>query len=264
MTSHIPQGFILLARRLLESEVWLWDSEHLRLWLYLLLSSNMRESYTKDYGEGIVVGYGQTLKSMRQLALGASSYGSNNRTVIWSKSTVSRMLKRFEKAGMITTEFTKLGTMITIVNAQQYQSFDTYRANGLGTAKKRERHAPGPITTVSNTLEDSNHIDSLWSVWLDVLGGSPPHPKLTPKRKKILSALWQEQLKDAEDPEGLFRKVCEAIKNDDFISSTRAWQYPESTFKSAERRERWAHTALKPKASRLSDHQVSLEWTPEA
>jgi len=264
MTRYIPQGFVLLARKLLESEVWLWDSEHLRLWLYLLLSSNMRQSYTRDYGGGIVVGYGQLLKSMRQLALGASAYGSNNRTVIWSKSTVSRMLKRFEKAGMIRTEFTKLGTMITIVNAEQYQSFDAYRSNGLGTVEKRERNAPGPITTVKEPLNDTTHIDSLWVIWIEELGGSPPHPKLTPKRKQLLSALWQEQLKDAEDPERLFREILNAIRDDDFISSTRAWQYPESTFKSAERRERWAHTALKPKSSRLSDHQVSLEWTPEA
>ena len=79
----------------------------------------------------------------------------------------------------------------------------------------------------------------LWQVWVEELGGNPPHPKLTDKRKKVLAALYREHLKAEPDPPARFRSICRAVLASDHHMSVRAYQMPESLFMNPERRERW-------------------------
>ena len=138
--TYVPGGNILIARAIRESPLWRWDSEHLRFWLYLLLSVNTSE---KSFVIGpVTVGYGQVLKAFRIIAK-ENEYVSNRSVKQWSTARVKRMLERFKTAEMISTLGTELGTLITVRNFRRYQEFATYRAElgtELGTQSERSRN----------------------------------------------------------------------------------------------------------------------------
>lgn len=85
----------------------------------------------------------------------------------------------------------------------------------------------------------SKLVDGMWRVWLQELGGDPPHPKLTAKRKKLLSAFADEQLDEDKEPLDAFRAVLKTVKRSDHHMSQRSYQMPESLFRNEERRDRW-------------------------
>ena len=87
-------------------------------------------------------------------------------------------------------------------------------------------------------------IADLWQVWVEELGGRPPHPKVTDTRRRKLKALYSEHLKDDPDPTARFRAICQAVLESDHHMSVRAYQMPESLFLNKERRERWYLSSL--------------------
>lgn len=115
---------MLLSRGIRDSDVWGWDSEHLRLWVYLLASVHARDEPI-EVGD-VRVRYGQVLRSYRRIA-DDNEYVANQRVVRWSTSRVKRMLDRFTDAEMIETLGTDLGTLVTVRNFAKYQDFETYR-----------------------------------------------------------------------------------------------------------------------------------------
>lgn len=82
-------------------------------------------------------------------------------------------------------------------------------------------------------------IETLWSIWIEELGGDPPFPTLTAKRKKKLNALWAEHLSGQENPLRVFREMLKALQASEFHMKTRAYQMPESFLRNEENRERW-------------------------
>lgn len=83
-------------------------------------------------------------------------------------------------------------------------------------------------------------IHKLWTIWLDEFSLSHGRdPALTEKRKQKLRKLYEEQLSQTQDPLGSFRRILEAVKKSSYHMGTRAYQFPESLFRSPERRERW-------------------------
>ncbi len=95
----------------------------------------------------------------------------------------------------------------------------------------------------------------MWRIWLEELGGKPPQPKLTDDRKKKLGLLWDEQLRDQENPLACFRSILRAIKASEFHMAKRAYQLPESTFRDANKRDTWA---IEARANgRVSGHHMT-------
>jgi len=236
---YVPGGNVLVARAILESRLWRWNPEHLRLWIYLLTSVNASE--VPRVFSSVSVGYGQVLKSYRRIAE-ECEYEDNNRLVRWHPSRVERMLKRFEASQMVALLRTDLGTLITVRNFKMYQDFDTYRrrlGTGLGTATGQQQDN-NKQSNQSNQLLTTE----LWEVFIDELGGEKPHPSLTPKRRDLLARLYSEQLlprcrEMGTEPPDLFRRICRSVKASDHHMSQSQYQLPESLFKTAERRERW-------------------------
>ena len=248
MGDHVPGGFVLLSRGLVESEVWRWDSHHIRFWVYLLLSVRARKDKPVKIGP-VTVGFGQVLKSFRKIRE-ENEYTENSEVKKWSQSRVGRMLDRCEAAGMIVTLGTDLGTLITVQNFARFQDFDAYRAElgtGLGTVWGRSGDNNKEVKEVdltSNPLvgakRERGPVVEMWTIWLEELGGRPPHPELrTGTRAELLDRLYDERLRDHADPLGLFRKICCAVAASDHHMSKRAYHLPESLFRNATRRERW-------------------------
>lgn len=104
---------------------------------------------------------------------------------------------------------------------------------------------PEESSEVSSTVETSSSsssnsiVEKLWEVWLDELGGRPPNPHLTVRRKKKLRAVYDECLLDENDALGTFRRMLVAVKRSNHHMSKRAYQMPESLFRNPERRETW-------------------------
>ncbi len=173
--------------------MWGWDSEHLRLWVYLILTVHARE---KPVMVGSVeVGYAQTLKSFRRIAE-ENQYIANRALKTWPTSRVHRMLKRFEGAGMVSVVGTDLGTLITVHNFRRFQDFDSYRSEPgteLGTHWERSGNNNN-YSNSSNQLPLTGGIESASPRELDVFEywrsrraevlGKTSGPPMRPTRKR--------------------------------------------------------------------------------
>lgn len=91
------------------------------------------------------------------------------------------------------------------------------------------------------TMGESVPFDALWAVYIEELGGNPPHPSLTDGRRRVIGALYREHLQHAADPSESFRAILRRVKASDFHMGKRAYQLPESLFRNEDRRDRWAN-----------------------
>ena len=256
-------GFILLSRDLLENDIWRMNSDLVRLWIYLICKvSYGKKEFTYSRGTTkITVRKGEFLRSLRKIGEDCS-YVGNNKIVRWSTSRIASMLKTLEDDGRIEIlSNSTLGTHLRLVNYEAYQSFAAYkRANkgGLSTDAEQIQHKSKAVE--SNKKET----DALWAVWLEELSPKPPHPKLTSKRRTALMSLYTEQLSsNGTDPLVLFRRVLRAVKSSSHHMATRAYQLPESLFRSEERRESWTHKALAKAKADPRAATVSRDWSVE-
>lgn len=121
-------------------------------------------------------------------------------------------------------------------------------AEGVGTTFRPGRHeVPStesqiPISITERRREKEEDVDppvfEMHRIFVDVLGGDPPHPKATAKRRKLYAATWDEGLGELRDPLDVWRRVCEKIRDDPFLGKKRAYQMPDSFLRNEERRER--------------------------
>lgn len=255
-------GFILLSRELLDNDLWRMNSDLVRLFLYLLLKANYgKKEYTYSRGSvEITVKKGEFLRSLRKISEDCS-YTGNNKLISWSTSRISGMLKTLEEDGRIEilSNSSALGTHLSIVNYEEYQDFSTYRKRGLRTDPEQIQNKSKAVKTIK---PNTKHADALWDIWLEVLSPKPPHPRLTDKRKAVLSALYSEQLSiNGSDPLVLFRSVLKAVKGSPHHMGTRAYQLPESLFRNEERRESWTHRALAKAKATPRTPTVSRNWS---
>jgi hypothetical protein len=255
-------GFILLSRDLLENSLWRANSDLVRLFVYLCISATYgKKQYTYSRGAvKITVKKGEFLRSLRKIGEDCA-YTGNNKLITWSTSRVSGMLKQLEDDGRIEVlSNSALGTHLKIVNYESYQDFSSYRKRELRTDPEQIQNkskAVKAVKAVSNT-----QADALWAVYLEDLSPKPPHPRLTDKRKSVLVALYDEQLsRNGSDPLVLFRKVLKAVKGSAHHMGTRAYQLPESLFRSEERRESWTHRALAKAKAPNRTPTVSRDWS---
>lgn len=113
------------------------------------------------------------------------------------------------------------------------------RSSGVQTSLERSTNQSESESEQKKKLPTSK----LWDIWIDELGGNPPQPRLTAKRRKLLEAVYTEHLSDEDDPLGAFRKILRAVKASDHHMSQRSYQMPESLFRNEERRDRWYTTS---------------------
>jgi uncharacterized protein YdaU (DUF1376 family) len=117
------------------------------------------------------------------------------------------------------------------------------RSNRKGTdPEQTESESDKKETDMSNGVI-SELASKLWLTWIEELGGRPPHPRLTAKRRQKLAALASEHLVESTDPVADFRALLRAVKASEHHMSKREYQMPESLFVSEERRDTWMQKA---------------------
>lgn len=105
--------------------------------------------------------------------------------------------------------------------------------------------------TVKDTLGGEQKIEQRLSGMHEILTSTlfptcKPQPKLTDKRKEKYQGLWDEHLAQRPDWREIFTRICIDVRDDEFLSQKRDWQYPESFLRNPERREKRMTLALSP------------------
>lgn len=137
---NIDGGYILLARKIIESELMNKPPHYLKLWIWMLGKAFWRDGDQLKRGQLLT-----TIEEMRD----AGGYYVGARRRLLTRDEVRSCYEAFSKATMITTAKTTRGMVITILNYDLYQSVSSYESHGephaentakaTGTPRDRER-----------------------------------------------------------------------------------------------------------------------------
>jgi DNA-binding transcriptional regulator YhcF (GntR family) len=127
--------WIKLYRRLLDH--WLFSSkpEYLKLWLFVILSANWKQSRAVVGGEVVTIERGEVLTSYRALA------EKTGATV----QQVKTFLKLCESDGMIAVKSNTAATRITVLNYKDLQGVDISEQHSNNTAATHDQHTTNTI-----------------------------------------------------------------------------------------------------------------------
>lgn len=134
----IPGGYILVSRKLIESEIWEKPPLYLKVWMYLLMRAQYKPYKDLDRGELVV--------SIPEL-IEACSYKVGYRTEKPSKSQIFNILEwlrnsdeasdeRYDTETMIDTTKTTRGMVVKVSNYNVYQDSKNYEQNDEGNNEK--------------------------------------------------------------------------------------------------------------------------------
>ena len=134
---YIPGGYQLFARKLLESDIWtLKPAWWWKVWTFFILSVN--------YEGGLKMPRGSEHFTYEQIIRGAHLHQDQ----ITSLGNVIRWLKQTRQ---ITTQKTRLGLLIHIVNYERFQNPDNYKTRPKTTEKTKPKTTE-EIGMVSETV----------------------------------------------------------------------------------------------------------------
>lgn len=117
-TDYIEGGYILLARRILDSETFKYckNNDEYRL----LIESLIRANFQENVWNGIRVKRGQFITGIEHFAQETQT----------TRKKVRNFWKKFTKLGFLIRQTTNKYTIITVLNYDKYQAFDNYSKKG--------------------------------------------------------------------------------------------------------------------------------------
>ena len=122
------QGWILLYRSIRDHWIWQRD-DYTHAWLDLLLDVNHEERKILVDGKPVIIGRGQKWTSVRTLA---DRWG-------WSRCKVQNFLSCLQADQMVYLERTKRGTLLTLVNYDNFQIQQDTKRTPRGHEEDTER-----------------------------------------------------------------------------------------------------------------------------
>lgn len=140
------KGWISVYRSIRDHWVWKKDQvfDHAHAWIDLILDANHEDRKIVINGKLTVIHRGQKWTSVRTLA---DRWG-------WSKNKVTRFLKCLESDSMVIQKRSKNGTLLTIVN---YDDFQCQR-DTEGTPKGQRRDTEGTPKGQNNNNNNLNNL----------------------------------------------------------------------------------------------------------
>lgn len=136
----VPGGYIILARKIIDSELMNRPPLHLKLWVWMLGKANWRDRDKLKRGQFVT-----TIAEMQE----AMSYRIGYRKSTPTKDEIRNAYEAFTKATMITTTKTARGMIITILNYDTYQNSENYEAHN----EAHDENAMKPTVTPHDTEE---------------------------------------------------------------------------------------------------------------
>lgn len=147
---NIPGGYILIARKILESELMDKPPHYLKLWVWML-----GKAFWKD-GDKLRRGQFHTTTAEMQEAV---SYKIGYRKKLATKDEIRSAYEAFTKAAMITTTKATRGMVITVCNYDLYQNPNLYEGHneahnepathpaGQMKKEKKDKKEPKPLSS---------------------------------------------------------------------------------------------------------------------
>ena len=139
--NYIPDGCIMLARKIQDSAIWDKPADWLKIWIYFLQGVNHNGTTRFSRGENFF----NVVEMARDC--GVSRHSIYN-FMKWAKSTT-----------LVTTRKTTRGVVLTVLNYDKYQTLDNYKydtendtSNEFKTKQKRNRND----TINKNVKNDKN------------------------------------------------------------------------------------------------------------
>lgn len=134
----IPGGYILLARKVIDSDLMNKPAHYLKLWVWMLSKANWKDRDKLKRGQFVT-----TISEMQE----AGGYKIGYRTRSLTKDEVRSAYEAFTKATMITTTKTTRGMIVTIQNYDLYQNPKNYEPHDEPHNEDTAKPTPTPHDT---------------------------------------------------------------------------------------------------------------------
>lgn len=126
LSCYIECGYFLIPRRIFSFPIWREDPRLLKLYIYLLGKAR-HNHYPKEYNR-LKINRGEHVTSISTIAEDNKCKGQDGRLKKWSKSTVSRLLEKLDKSGLIKKIDDTFGMHISVCKYETYQNINNYQA----------------------------------------------------------------------------------------------------------------------------------------
>lgn len=163
----IEGGYILLSRKIIESEIWRKPPLYLKVWIWLL-----ERAQHKEYKQ---LKRGQLFASISDIRAGVAWYvGYRKETptkdqifqiLEWMRNPYGSNMRATMKAPMIATTKATHGMVIEILNYEHYQNPKNYESNNESNdepAMKTTRKQRQPNNTNKNDKNDKNNKNNIF------------------------------------------------------------------------------------------------------
>ena len=193
------EGWIKLHRKLLDNPVTMKDTDHLAVWIYLLLNASHNEHPALFKGEKITLKPGQLITGRKSIALALHI----------DESKVERILKSLKSEQQIEQQTSNKNRLISITNWEFYQ--------------QSEQQSEQQVNTNKNIKNDKNERKDICQNILDLFNriccSFGRVKNITKSRAEIIdNSLKTYSLDD-------FKKVFEKAEQSDFLkgNNSRSW-----------------------------------------
>jgi len=132
--NKIKKGYIIVARKLWDSNIKHKPPHFRELWIWLLGKVNHKDNYC----DNILIKRGQTLTSIKEIQEELSWY-VGYRKQKYKKYQIAKGIRRLCEENMIVTTKATRGLFITVCNYDYYQSPKNYEGNSEGNTKATRR-----------------------------------------------------------------------------------------------------------------------------
>ena len=204
------EGWIKLHRKLLDNPVTMKDTDHLAVWIYLLLNASHNEHPALFKGEKIMLKPGQLITGRKSIALALHI----------DESKVERILKSLKSEQQIEQQTSSKNRLISITNWEFYQQSEQQieqQVNNKRTTSEQQVNTNKNIKNVKSERKDiCQNILDLFNEICCSFGGAK---NITKNRAEIIgSSLKTYSLDD-------FKKVFEKAEQSDFLkgNNNRNW-----------------------------------------
>ena len=215
--SYIPEGCILIARKVKESEIWSKPAWWYKVFTYIIMEVSYKNGQNKRG-----TGFFQYKEIFRECHL--------NKEKGLKPRTIENVIRWMKKVAICTAQKTTRGVYITLCNYDTYQNINNYKdgaEDGIGTEQERNRN--GTITKESKESKESKEEDNngqeqapapsahrLFSSIIDYLNkqAKREYRPTTEKTKSLIRARLREGFTEQDFRTVIDKKVEEWLGDD--------------------------------------------------
>ncbi|MBU2051319.1 MAG: hypothetical protein KKH61_20420, partial [Gammaproteobacteria bacterium] len=145
--SPIPDGYILFARAVLQSRLWMCGPDELRVAMWLLLKA--RNSREPKKFPGFDQKRGEVVTSLADISSGTEWF-ENRKVRSYSRQKIARILKQLDEIGFCRLISDTFGTHLSICNYEAYQTPANYKSDIFGTTMEQQWNNSGTTMDTNN------------------------------------------------------------------------------------------------------------------